>query len=163
MPMSILQNPSHSPSRTLAVSKRLQERFYNTLGCIQWIGEITPDGYGRLQIMVNRKITRIYAHRFAYEQVYGPIPTGMVINHKCRNRSCVNPAHLEVVTHEENIMHPESMSPCRINANKTHCKRGHLLHPNNRRCTQCRADKRAEMSEYRRKRREKYNQGGPNA
>jgi hypothetical protein len=44
----------------------------------------------------------IRAHRFAYELLVGPIPEGLVIDHLCRNRRCVNPAHLEPVTAEEN-------------------------------------------------------------
>ena len=44
----------------------------------------------------------ILAHRWMYEQRVGPIPDGMVIDHLCGNRSCVNPAHLEVVTQTEN-------------------------------------------------------------
>lgn len=44
-----------------------------------------------------------YAHRLAYERAFGPIPTGMQIDHLCRVRECVNPDHLEVVSHTENV------------------------------------------------------------
>lgn len=46
----------------------------------------------------------VLVHRFAYEQVKGPIPEGLFIDHLCRNRGCVNPNHLEPVTNRENVM-----------------------------------------------------------
>lgn len=64
------------------------------------------------------------AHRVAWEMFQGPIPEGLHIDHLCRVRSCVNPAHLEPVTPGENVrrgFHPT----------KTHCKRGHLLEGDN--------------------------------
>ncbi|WP_033356238.1 HNH endonuclease signature motif containing protein, partial [Kitasatospora aureofaciens] len=58
------------------------------------------------------------AHRYAYTQLVGPIPDGLVIDHLCRNPSCVNPAHLEPVTHAENMRRSEP-------AMRTHCIHGH--------------------------------------
>jgi hypothetical protein len=55
----------------------------------------------------------------------------MVINHLCRNKSCVNAGHMEVTTNSGNTLHPASLSPARINKDKTHCKRGHALTPDN--------------------------------
>ncbi len=64
-------------------------------GCWGWAGRIDGAGYGRW--------SRHLAHRLSYEFHVGPIPEGLVIDHLCRNRSCVNPVHLEVVTQKVNV------------------------------------------------------------
>ena len=66
--------------------------------CWTWIGGHSRKGYGRCQ--VNR--THTGAHRVVYELLVGPIPRGHDLDHLCRNTGCVNPAHLEPVTPEEN-------------------------------------------------------------
>ena len=68
-------------------------------GCWLWIGARLRDGYGEL--FVNRVVRR--AHLVAYTLYRGPIPIGLEADHTCRVRSCVNPWHLEFVTHVENI------------------------------------------------------------
>lgn len=87
-------------------------------GCWQWTGPRLPSGYGTFG-------RRNYAHRFAYETRHGAIPPGQEIDHLCRNRGCVNPAHLEPVTSRENQLRGNGFSG--RNARKTHCKRGHAL------------------------------------
>lgn len=64
-----------------------------------------------------------FAHRVAFVLAKGPIPPAMVIDHICRVRSCVNPDHLRLVTNAVNIL--VGVSPCAINARKTHCVKGH--------------------------------------
>lgn len=68
-------------------------------GCWRWTDAPKDTGYGTISL--RRRI--VYAHRFSYESFVGPIPDGLVIDHLCRNRRCVNPAHLEPVTNRENI------------------------------------------------------------
>ena len=65
------------------------------------------------------------AHRVAYEALIGPIPKGLCLDHLCRVRYCVNPAHLEPVTVRENVL--RGISPPAVNARKRLCKNGHAL------------------------------------
>ena len=80
--------------------------------CWPW-GGVLDAGYGRLHIQ---------AHRFMYEYRVGPIPDGLVLDHLCMNKQCVNPKHLEPVTDAENLRR----APTYV-GNRTHCPRGHDL------------------------------------
>ena len=93
-------------------------------GCWNWLAAKT-NGYGVVQHQ--GRVQR--AHRVVYETLIGPIPAGLELDHLCRNRSCVNPVHLEPVSGAENIARGESMSA--IHARQTHCKRGHELSKEN--------------------------------
>jgi len=85
------------------------------------------------------------AHRVAYELAVGPIRNGFDIDHKCRNTLCVRPDHLDLVTHQTNVL--RGFGPTAINARKTHCKEGHAFDLFNtyidpqggRECRRCRA------------------------
>lgn len=111
-------------------------------GCWLWDAAINGAGYG----LINHKGRSYLAHRFSYEHHVGPIPDGTELDHLCRVRNCVNPAHLEPVTRWVNIMRGQSVSA--IYARKTHCLRGHEFTPDNtslrangsRRCLACHRD-----------------------
>lgn len=115
-------------------------------GCWEWTASTNGNGYGKFSLR-----GRTYSgHRVAYELHVGPIPAGLDLDHLCRNRGCVNPAHLEPVTRRENL-HRSGLT----NAGKTHCKHGHPLTAENvvanergRRCVACRraADERRRLA-----------------
>lgn len=115
-------------------------------GCWLWTGTMVKGGYGR----VHHDNRLQLAHRVSYQLHVGrPIPAGLELDHKCRVRSCVNPAHLEPVTHRENCRRGVvgKMGAARQKA-KTHCPKGHPLSGENlylepRGTRQCRACRRA--------------------
>ena len=87
-------------------------------GCLVWTGSTNGGGYG--QVMINWRAKRV--HRVVWEMVRGPIPEGMVLDHVCRVRSCVNPDHLRIVTPRENAV-TNSTGFAATNAQKTECPR----------------------------------------
>lgn len=96
-------------------------------GCHIWTAQLLG-GYG--QFWFNGRM--MPAHRYAYEATVGPIPEGLQIDHLCRVRCCVNPAHLEPVTQLENIRRGTVGAVNRArHLAKTHCKRGHPLEGSN--------------------------------
>ena len=103
-------------------SKAPEERFWyrvnKTETCWLWLGK-TNQGYGR----VTAKGKYVGAHRFAYELLVGQIPKDMVIDHLCRVRICVNPAHLRTVTNIQNVMCGFSLIAIRARMNE--CCKGH--------------------------------------
>lgn len=88
-------------------------------GCWIWLGAMHRLGYGMFRVGTKTKL----AHRVAYEMEVGPVPSGLQLDHLCRNRKCVKPTHLEAVTSRENLMRGQTLA--RKNASKTACKNGH--------------------------------------
>ena len=92
--------------------------------------DFRPDGcwvftlglsYGYGEVSLNHK--KYFAHRLTYQAFNGPVPEGKELDHLCRNKACCNPAHLEAVSHRENVM--RGKSPFAVMARWTHCPRGH--------------------------------------
>jgi len=93
-------------------------------GCWVWLGYKDKDGYGETTIReIGKPKRKGRFHRIFYETKYGIIPPHFQIDHLCRNRACVNPLHMEIVTVQENVR--RGYSPSAINSRKTHCKAGH--------------------------------------
>jgi len=119
--------------------------------CWLWKASRQNKGYGQVMRKVDGRWRLLLAHRFIYELLVGPIPLGMELNHICHQRGCVNPGHLEVVTHRENMLAAGSSvgRPLRaVNARssaRTECPRGHAFTAENtgrkrdgsRRCKTC--------------------------
>lgn len=97
--------------------------------CWEWMGTHEHHGYGILTLKKDGKVTSASAHRMAYELMFGEVEKSLDLDHLCRNPGCVNPYHLEPVTHRENVMRGTSI--CAINNIKTHCIRGHPLSGDN--------------------------------
>ena len=87
--------------------------------CWEWTGSRTALGYGRFKFFG----TTLYAHRMAYYISHGTLPDGE-IDHTCRHPWCVNPKHLEDVTHRENVVRSPSK-------HKSYCDHGHEMTPAN--------------------------------
>ena len=131
--------------------RRLPDRFWakvsvdDTTGCWLWQGARNKrSGYGSVADPV--KGSSGYAHRFAYRELVGPIPEGLVIDHLCRVRHCVNPDHMEPVTSGENVL--RGISPAAMQKRQTHCIHGHEFTPENtyewrghRACRTCAAER----------------------
>lgn len=83
----------------------LEERFWPKVAmreaheCWEWLAFKLPAGYGTIKVF---GVGTQYAHRASYELSFGPIPVGMLIDHICHNKSCVNPAHLRLATPRQN-------------------------------------------------------------
>lgn len=93
-------------------------------GCWLWIGYITPRGYAKFW----HEGKSCYAHIVAFKMTGQEVPHGMELDHKCRVHCCVNPAHLEPVTHLENVRRGQAGINSR---QRTHCPQGHKLEGKN--------------------------------
>ena len=117
------------PANAILLDPETAERFWRKVDksgdCWQWLSGVDRSSYGRFRLGRSMRL----AHRVAYVSMVGPIPEGLVIDHLCRNRSCVNPAHMEPVTRGENALRGETIAA--RNAAVTQCPAGHLYDETN--------------------------------
>ena len=121
--------------------ERFEDKFIPepNSGCWLWTGSCNDQGYGNFKYF--GRVEK--AHRVAYRLYVGPIPTNMELDHLCRVPQCVNPAHLEPVTHWENGRRGQVG---KWQLRKTHCPHGHPYSGENlyidtrgrRNCKECR-------------------------
>src|ERR1700751_234362 len=105
----------------MTLTERFEKFFSRGPGCWEWHGYVSKRGYGFFHAFGRPRP----AHRVAYEIYVGEIPGGLDLDHLCRNRSCVNPAHLQPVTRQINIL--RGIVPFiggNNNRIKTHCPKG---------------------------------------
>ncbi|GIH27632.1 hypothetical protein Aph01nite_59420 [Acrocarpospora phusangensis] len=122
-------------SSTVTASEKIIDRFASRVdvlgtGCWAWTHERNDPKYGGLpygRFFFEGKLW--VAHRWIYEQLHGPVPQGLVLDHflvpsgRCIGALCVNPGHLQPVTQRENTL--RGSGPTAINSAKTHCPEGH--------------------------------------
>lgn len=118
-------------------------------GCWLWSGATINTGYGSVYAgELSDAKSSVLAHRLVYELLVGEIPEGLEADHLCRVPLCVNPSHLELVTHAENVRRGDApQAGGEYQLSKTHCPQGHEYSGDNlyvvpssghRHCRQCR-------------------------
>ena len=130
------------PNMQPSAAERFLTKVHMTDNCWTWTASKNRDGYGQFHVAG----AKFAAHRWLYQLFVGPIPTGLELDHLCRNPACVRPSHLEPVTHRENVL--RGASPIAAHAAKTHCSQGHPYDEENtgrraagwRQCRMCHRD-----------------------
>jgi hypothetical protein len=112
----------------MKIIERFQAKYIiNADNCWIWQASKMSNGYGVFTDTGRKTIT---AHRWSYTYFKGAIPDGLVIDHICRQPSCVNPAHLQAISQSENI---KRSLFARNRGVRTHCSNGHEYTPKNTR------------------------------
>lgn len=115
-----LELSEYGRNRKMSDEDRFWAKVDKTDGCWLWKGQrFVSSGYGQFSVGGRARV----AHKVAYQWLVGPVPDGLELDHLCRVRHCVNPSHLEAVTHQENTL--RGVGPTAANALKTHCPAGH--------------------------------------
>jgi hypothetical protein len=123
-PLMRLQIPGATPTERFWAKVNLYGRMASPYAgpCSEWTGALQSEGYG--SFWYDGRV--MLAHKWWWEQANGPVPSGLELDHLCRNRACVNLAHLEIVTKAENVRRgiAAAINTARERA-KTHCPQGH--------------------------------------
>lgn len=109
-----------------------EERFWPKVnkiegGCWEWTAALKDFGHGQFYLSPGKLVS---AHRFSFELVNGPTPTGLFVCHKCDNPKCVNPGHLFLGSPQDNMV-DKTLKGRHHCEKQTHCKHGHELTPEN--------------------------------
>jgi hypothetical protein len=122
---SLLDAESEAMNRIDNFVKRVE--IDHESGCWNWMGSKNGNTeYGKFSYRVGGQTFHPTAHRFCWETFVGPIPEGLEIDHLCGNKLCVNPDHLEPVTHAENCRRRNTSKHIgEFHRAKTHCPHGH--------------------------------------
>jgi hypothetical protein len=123
----------------MTIHTRFWSKVDKSGSCWLWTASRDPQGYGQFGV--------VKSHRWAYMDTHGPLPDHLELDHLCRTPACVNPEHLELVTHRENLR--RGIGSVAENMAKTICLNGHefseentYLTPNGgRTCKRCRVDR----------------------
>ena len=107
----------------LGLPERIAAKIDASGDCWVWQGCLSGGGYGYVRWQGPSRP----AHRVVWSLLVGAIPEGLVIDHLCRVRRCVNPDHLRVVTNRENVLAPSAAGAAKLAASRTHCAEGHGL------------------------------------
>lgn len=130
--------------RLKELPKNIREKIWVNpeTGCWEWIGSLTaPNGYAQIGINGDK----IVVHNLVYELLIGKMDDGLEPDHICLIKRCVNPEHIEPVTHSENVKRAQSLLP-----KKTHCPSGHeyvgdnlYVNPNTefKHCRKCQSER----------------------
>jgi len=134
-----MESTGTTPKAIARAELRFWSKVRKTDDCWEWTGYRQSGGYGRLYLQGGVAL----AHRFSYGLLVGEIPQGLEIDHLCRNTSCVNPDHLEAVTHQENMMRSANgyglTGKCRPMGHEMTAKNTYITPAGARSCRTCKA------------------------
>ena len=117
LPIEVRSAHDKTPEQRFWVKVNKNGPLWNNTPCWLWLASCGTHGYGQFKTKDRQSMHA--AHRWAYQNIIGPIPLGTELDHLCQNRPCVNPLHLEPVSHAENTR--------RAHRQRTTCQRGHPL------------------------------------